>query len=521
MAVTKDQINTTLRRVSGDTSSEFDTAFKDYYLYGYSFASKLEVGADSDGFINLTPSHESFSTDARIDQSTHISENLVQISDRVPGINLRTSISDSADLDAITGGGTSSGSRTRIYGAGSPAAAASAISTVTERPVDEVQELTSSLATPAFKTDVSNLSGILSVGVGNPLLSAISGVNSQINNLLGLNTGSLVLDIILKNDKTVQEQLAALELEKSDEEEVIRLISDNKRDEAIEYVLDLQDSNGFTEAEIEEIILTVNVDPSKIVTPFRTTPRTPLAAGTSSPDGAALTTVPAFNSNTSSPICYTLHDRTNTSGAIGGYTGSTAEEFDTSYFTYIDTQEELIAELRSATREITTIISHYTDTYNNQDIGAEEVHEWHLINGWAGCGYHYIIRRDGRLQRGRPLNRIGAHADDNGFNRYTIGISMVGGINAPSGTPDPWRYRGPESLTPKSMATHKMFYDAFFEVFPGGQAWGHQDITDNRVDPGFSISDYIRNNFGKVNLTSTPKLTGPATPADIAAGRYL
>lgn len=45
-------------------------------------------------------------------------------------------------------------------------------------------------------------------------------------------------------------------------------------------------------------------------------------------------------------------------------------------------------------------------------------------NGWAGIGYHFVIRKDGTIERGRPLSVVGAHAQ--GDNLHTIGICMAG-----------------------------------------------------------------------------------------------
>ncbi|MBP9551198.1 MAG: N-acetylmuramoyl-L-alanine amidase, partial [Veillonella sp.] len=44
-------------------------------------------------------------------------------------------------------------------------------------------------------------------------------------------------------------------------------------------------------------------------------------------------------------------------------------------------------------------------------------------NGWAGIGYHFVIRKDGTIERGRPLSVVGAHAQGN--NLHTIGICMA------------------------------------------------------------------------------------------------
>lgn len=53
----------------------------------------------------------------------------------------------------------------------------------------------------------------------------------------------------------------------------------------------------------------------------------------------------------------------------------------------------------------------------------ETVHSWHLENGWAGIGYHFYVRKDGSVYRGRPESWIGAHAT--GHNEK-IGICAEG-----------------------------------------------------------------------------------------------
>lgn len=85
-------------------------------------------------------------------------------------------------------------------------------------------------------------------------------------------------------------------------------------------------------------------------------------------------------------------------------------------------------------REVTDgIVVHHTGmvdkdgTEIDRDVTAEEVHEWHLNNGWAGIGYHYVIRKDGTIERGRPEEAVGAHAE--GHNWHTIGIHVSGTFN--------------------------------------------------------------------------------------------
>lgn len=68
------------------------------------------------------------------------------------------------------------------------------------------------------------------------------------------------------------------------------------------------------------------------------------------------------------------------------------------------------------------VIHHVGNT--DEDISAAEIHEMHLGNGWSGIGYHYVIRKNGSIERGRPLDMIGAHAYQ--FNDTSVGINLVG-----------------------------------------------------------------------------------------------
>lgn len=67
------------------------------------------------------------------------------------------------------------------------------------------------------------------------------------------------------------------------------------------------------------------------------------------------------------------------------------------------------------------IIIHHTA---GPDTPAEEIHTAHLANKWAGIGYHFVIRKDGSIERGRPEDTIGSHAE--GANSNSIGISLCG-----------------------------------------------------------------------------------------------
>lgn len=67
------------------------------------------------------------------------------------------------------------------------------------------------------------------------------------------------------------------------------------------------------------------------------------------------------------------------------------------------------------------IIIHHADAKN---CSAEDIHRWHLNNGWSGAGYHFLVRKDGTIYRLRPEEKVGAHAY--GANYNSLGICFEG-----------------------------------------------------------------------------------------------
>lgn len=57
-------------------------------------------------------------------------------------------------------------------------------------------------------------------------------------------------------------------------------------------------------------------------------------------------------------------------------------------------------------------------------ISAETIHSWHLAKGWAGIAYHYYVRKDGTVYRGRPETWTGGHTTN--WNYCSIGICFEG-----------------------------------------------------------------------------------------------
>ena len=89
-------------------------------------------------------------------------------------------------------------------------------------------------------------------------------------------------------------------------------------------------------------------------------------------------------------------------------------------------------------KSTTRIILHHAAA---SSCSADDVHRWHLNNGWAGIGYHFFVRKDGSIYRGRPLGYVGAHAS--GSNYDSVGVCFEGDFTKES-MPDVQKEAGKE-----------------------------------------------------------------------------
>lgn len=83
-------------------------------------------------------------------------------------------------------------------------------------------------------------------------------------------------------------------------------------------------------------------------------------------------------------------------------------------------------------RRVTTdaIVLHHAAAVS---ASAEDIDRIHKGNGWSGIGYHYYVRKNGEVHRGRPEWAIGAHVLDH--NSHTIGVCAEGNYETETDMP--------------------------------------------------------------------------------------
>ena len=131
-------------------------------------------------------------------------------------------------------------------------------------------------------------------------------------------------------------------------------------------------------------------------------------------------------------------------------------------------------------RVIDKHIIHCSDTPNDRNVTTADIREWHTDpkpkgNGWNDIGYHYIILRDGTIERGRPIEKIGAHCY--GQNIRSIGTCLI----------------GRDKFTPAQYKSLKSLHKRLNNIYLGIEIFGHRDFTEGKTCPNFNVREIITN----------------------------
>ncbi|RJL08397.1 N-acetylmuramoyl-L-alanine amidase [Paracoccus siganidrum] len=152
------------------------------------------------------------------------------------------------------------------------------------------------------------------------------------------------------------------------------------------------------------------------------------------------------------------------------------------------------------------IVLHYSATYADQDLGVEDIRKMHLDRGFNDVGYHYIIKRDGTVQKGRADSTVGAHVA--GHNTGSIGICCIGGLERASGP-----NVGVDNRTDaQKAATIRLVRDLLVR-HPGAQVVGHRDLAPT-LCPGFDVRSW----WASVDTGSASTIAAPEIPPTIRNG---
>lgn len=127
-------------------------------------------------------------------------------------------------------------------------------------------------------------------------------------------------------------------------------------------------------------------------------------------------------------------------------------------------------------RTITEIIIHCSATIEGKDFTVKDIDRWHKQRGFKMVGYHFIIRLDGTIEQGRPLEMVGAHCT--GHNAHSIGICYIGGLDK-AGRPKDTRTQAQKDVLWSLVKSLQKKY-------PRATLHGHNEFA-NKACPCFKV----------------------------------
>ena len=133
------------------------------------------------------------------------------------------------------------------------------------------------------------------------------------------------------------------------------------------------------------------------------------------------------------------------------------------------TQDRKMHEIKS----VNTLIVHCSDTPDNANISAKDIHNMHIGFGWDGIGYHKVINRDGMVENGRPEYWVGAHVK--GKNHDTLGVCLI----------------GRRKFTKEQFTSLELVLKKWKKKYPNAQILGHYQSTDTKKTcPNFDVKKW-------------------------------
>ena len=133
-------------------------------------------------------------------------------------------------------------------------------------------------------------------------------------------------------------------------------------------------------------------------------------------------------------------------------------------------------------RVITLIVIHCSAVAPNQRSSAAQIDTWHRQRGWKfGIGYHYVVRRDGQIEPGRPEWMVGAHCQNH--NAHSVGICYEGGIDI--------REQAADTRTAAQKLALRQLLEDLHRRYPRALIVGHHDLNPRKACPCFdAVKEY-------------------------------
>ena len=125
-------------------------------------------------------------------------------------------------------------------------------------------------------------------------------------------------------------------------------------------------------------------------------------------------------------------------------------------------------------RVITLVVVHCSAVRPDQLSSAAQIDTWHRQRGFhLGIGYHYVVRRNGEIEPGRPEWLTGAHCQNH--NAHSIGVCYEGGLDI--------RGQPADTRTEAQKASLRQLLEDLHRRDPRALIVGHHDLNPLKACP--------------------------------------
>ena len=125
-------------------------------------------------------------------------------------------------------------------------------------------------------------------------------------------------------------------------------------------------------------------------------------------------------------------------------------------------------------RTITLIVIDCSAVKPDQESSAAQIDTWHRKRGFhLGIGYHYVVRRNGEIEPGRPEWLVGAHCVNH--NTHSIGVCYEGGLDI--------RGQPADTRTEAQKASLRSLLKDLHRRYPRAMIVGHHDLNPHKDCP--------------------------------------
>ena len=127
-------------------------------------------------------------------------------------------------------------------------------------------------------------------------------------------------------------------------------------------------------------------------------------------------------------------------------------------------------------RVITLVVVHCSAVRPDQLSSAAQIDTWHRQRGFhLGIGYHYVVRRNGEIEPGRPEWLTGAHCQNH--NAHSIGVCYEGGLDI--------RGQPADTRTEAQKASLRQLLEDLHRRYPRALIVVHHDLNPQKACPCF------------------------------------